>query len=527
MDHPLLLFESGGDPLDTLVEFLHAHRRLIVAGGEQSRLVDEIGEIRPTEAGGDSRHLLEVDRWVELHVGHVNPQDRLASADVGPIDEHVAIEAAGAEQGRIERFGTVRGGHHDHAGVAAEAVHLHEEGVEGLLAFVVAAHHARAAGLAEGVEFVDEDDAGGFRFGLLEHVAHAGRADADEHLHEVAAREAEERHAGLAGDRLGEQGLAGAGRPHEQHALRDVAAEHLVFFRAAQKFDDLAQLLHRLVDSGHVVERDAEILLGVHLAAAPAEGHRAASPAEPPHHHEEQHAEETGHEQHRQPVAPGARRLFIAEGHTVFGQELRQLSLGVLTRELRGVKPAANAGRATRGRRRLCRLRGDFAQRARHLEGADHDVGEVGVEDGRPGRPARHFHRLLLGPRVGSLARRADQSFEIAVGQLDLRIGVQETEREQSGNAYGDQRPDDVRSAEWRPPLGGSLRKGVLGRHEASILCRQKHRDNQPGGEPPHRTTWKFPAYKPTISLSVPVRGSPAPAWIHPHQCPPCLPAAA
>ena len=57
---------------------------------------------------------------------------------------------------------------------------------------------------------------------LLEQVAHARRADADEHLDELRAVDREERHAGLAGHRAREQRLAGAGRADQQHALRDV-----------------------------------------------------------------------------------------------------------------------------------------------------------------------------------------------------------------------------------------------------------------------------------------------------------------
>ena len=53
--------------------------------------------------------------------------DRFAAADVGTIDEHGAVETAGAQQGGIERLGPVGGGHHDDAAVGVEAVHLDEE----------------------------------------------------------------------------------------------------------------------------------------------------------------------------------------------------------------------------------------------------------------------------------------------------------------------------------------------------------------------------------------------------------------
>ena len=268
---------------------------------KQGRLVDHVGQVGADEAAGDRGERLHVDVGIDLDVLQVDFDDLLAAGDVGPIDEHVAVETAGAEQGRVERFGAVGGAHHDHAAVGVEAVHLDEQRVERLLAFVVAADVAAAAGLAEGVELVDEDDAGGLLLGLLEHVADAGRADADEHLDEVGAAEAEERHARLAGDGLGEQRLAGARRADEQHALGDAAAEALVFLGRLEELDDFAQLFDRFVDAGDVLERDVDVFLGEELAAAAAEGHRRAGPAHPPHHEDEQHHQQARHQQHRDP----------------------------------------------------------------------------------------------------------------------------------------------------------------------------------------------------------------------------------
>jgi hypothetical protein len=85
--------------------------------------------------------------------------------------------------------GPVGGRHHDDAEVGLEAVHLDQHLVQRLLALVVAAAQAGTAVAADGVDLVDEDDAGRALLGLLEHVAHAGRAHADEHLDEVGARD--------------------------------------------------------------------------------------------------------------------------------------------------------------------------------------------------------------------------------------------------------------------------------------------------------------------------------------------------
>ena len=160
-----------------------------------------------------------------------------------------------------------------------EAVHLDQQLVERLLALVVAAAEACAAMAADGVDFVDEDDAGRVLLGLLEHVAHAAGADADEHFDEVGTGNGEERHVGFAGDGAREQRLAGAGRTDQQHAARNASAEPLEFCRIAQEFDDLLQIQLGFVDAGHVLEGDAAMRLGEQLGARLAEAERLAAGA--------------------------------------------------------------------------------------------------------------------------------------------------------------------------------------------------------------------------------------------------------
>ncbi len=87
--------------------------------------------------------------------------------------------------------------------------------------------------------------------------------------------EREERHPGLAGGGPGEQGLARARRPHQQHALGNASAQAPVLLRRLQELDDLLQLLHRLVDAGHVLEGHPGVRLHVDAGPRLAEGHHA------------------------------------------------------------------------------------------------------------------------------------------------------------------------------------------------------------------------------------------------------------
>ena len=206
-----------------VLEVDHLDDLLVLARGEQRGLVDQVREVGAGEAGRAAGEHLQVDVGRERDAAGVDPEDLLAALDVGPRHHHLAVEAAGPQQRRIEHVGPVGGRDEDHALVGLEAVHLDQELVQGLLALVVAAAEAGAAVPADRVDLVHEDDAGGVLLALLEEVAHARGAHADEHLDEVRAGDREERHVGLAGDGLGQQGLAGAGRAHQQHALGDLA----------------------------------------------------------------------------------------------------------------------------------------------------------------------------------------------------------------------------------------------------------------------------------------------------------------
>ena len=175
-------------------------------------------------------------------------------------------------------------------------------------------------GPADGVELVDEDDRRGRVLGLVEEVAHAAGADADEHLDELRGRQPEEGHLGLAGHGPGQQRLAGAGLAREQHAARDAGARACGSARDAQEVDDLGELGLGLVDAGHVGEGGA-LLLGlvlVHLGPAEHAHHaahaaRAAGRLGAPRVPDEQPPEQQGRaEEGKQRLPPGrAERLGV------------------------------------------------------------------------------------------------------------------------------------------------------------------------------------------------------------------------
>src|SRR5581483_1363384 len=157
---------------DPLLELRHRDLALARPGGEQRRLVDQVGQVGPGEPRRLGGERIQVYVLGERLAARVHLEDLPATLAVGAVHDHLAVEAAGAKERGVEDVLAVGGRDQDDVVLHLEAVHLHQELVERLLALVVAPAHAGAAVPADGVDLVHEDDAGGVLLGLLEQVAH-------------------------------------------------------------------------------------------------------------------------------------------------------------------------------------------------------------------------------------------------------------------------------------------------------------------------------------------------------------------
>ena len=130
---------------------------------------------------------------------------------------------------------------------------------------------------ADRVDFINENEARSVLFSLLEHVANARGSHADEHLDEIRTTDREEWHIGLAGNRSGEQRLAGSRRPDHEDAFWDASAELLESLRILKKLDQFRDLFLGFLDAGDILEGDSVFFLRQHTRLALAEIQRAAS----------------------------------------------------------------------------------------------------------------------------------------------------------------------------------------------------------------------------------------------------------
>ena len=253
-----------------LLEVDHLHGRLVRHGRKDRGLVDDRGKVGAGKHGRAPGQAVEVDVGAGLYLLRVHLQDLVTADEVGQRHDDLSVEPTGTRQRRVENVGSVRRRDNDDLVVGLEAVHLDEDGVEGLLTLVVpAAGESCAAAPPDGIDLIEEDDARRILLGLLEQVADTRGADTDEHLDEVGAADREKRHVGFTGNRLRQKRLTATGRAHEQNTAGDAPTKPLKLLRCLEEFYDLLDLFLGLLDAGDVSEGVVGVFLRSDAVARP------------------------------------------------------------------------------------------------------------------------------------------------------------------------------------------------------------------------------------------------------------------
>eukprot|EP00967_Tisochrysis_lutea_P106579 scaffold163549_cov31-Tisochrysis_lutea.AAC.5 len=128
---PLL---ADGKPVERVIHLAIRDGTCVVASGDDGRLIHQISQRGAGEADSSLREQVEVHAMRERFVARVHREDCTPPLDVGQIDWHAAVKAAGAEQGWVEQIGAVGCGEDDHPLIALKAVHLGEDLVKSLFA---------------------------------------------------------------------------------------------------------------------------------------------------------------------------------------------------------------------------------------------------------------------------------------------------------------------------------------------------------------------------------------------------------
>ena len=294
---PGALLRSRNDLVDAFQNVVHLNYLSVVARGDDGRLVKQVFYVCARESRSQPGKVFEIDLGRKGFVPRVDFEYRFASLDVGKINEDLSVESAGTKQSGIEYVGAVGRSHDDYRLVFLEAVHLHQQLVQRLFAFVVAAAETRASLSAHGVDLVYEHYAGLSAFGLVEQIAHAACAHADEHFDEVGTGYRIEGDARFARDSFGKQRFARSGRSYQQDALRHSRAHVAEFFGGFQEFDDFLKFELFFFGAGNVGEAHLDVVgyFGFGLT----EIHRAARAALLSHDDDHIYSQSAQYQQHQ------------------------------------------------------------------------------------------------------------------------------------------------------------------------------------------------------------------------------------
>ena len=116
----------------------------------------------------------------------MHEEDLLSLIEVGQVDVDLSVKAAGTHQCLVEDVSTVGSRHDDDSAIGVEAVHLSEQLIKGILPLVVASEAGILSPRAtDGIDLIDEDDAGTFFLCRAEEIPNAAGSHADKHLYEV------------------------------------------------------------------------------------------------------------------------------------------------------------------------------------------------------------------------------------------------------------------------------------------------------------------------------------------------------
>src|SRR5579875_1349090 len=164
-DQATLASWPGYHAINRLFQIAHANPAFIAASSQNRRFVQDVREV----GTGETRRLLgqrfQSDTWLQRLALCMHLENGDAPANIRPVKHHLAIEATWTQKRGIEHIGAIGRGDDNHIGIGIKAIHLYQDLVQGLLAFVVRTSEARTALASHRVDLIYEHDAGAVALG--------------------------------------------------------------------------------------------------------------------------------------------------------------------------------------------------------------------------------------------------------------------------------------------------------------------------------------------------------------------------
>mmetsp|Transcript_7073 Transcript_7073/g.10614 ORF Transcript_7073/g.10614 Transcript_7073/m.10614 type:complete len:239 (+) Transcript_7073:829-1545(+) len=212
-----LLLKTDHDTVDGSINLLPPNGGPASTRGGDCSLVHEVLQLSSGESRGTTTNGFEIDIRIKGLTTCVDAKNASSALEVGKVDSDLTIESAWTEEGLIQNIHPIGSGDGDDTRVAIETIHLHKNLVNGLLTLIISSSHSGATLTGDGINLINEDDAGGVLLRLSENVTDTGSSHTHEHLNEFRSRDGNERYTSLSSNSLGEKGLTSTRRTIQNH----------------------------------------------------------------------------------------------------------------------------------------------------------------------------------------------------------------------------------------------------------------------------------------------------------------------
>mmetsp|Transcript_50067 Transcript_50067/g.89873 ORF Transcript_50067/g.89873 Transcript_50067/m.89873 type:complete len:210 (-) Transcript_50067:380-1009(-) len=186
--HSVLLLQANRDAFQSTGDVILINLCLVLSCCHDGSFIEEIGEVCARHAWSLTSNGSKIHTLRQGLVASMNFQDFSAALHIRRVNLNLPIKAARAHQGLVQDVRPIGGCNHDYTIVALEAIHLREDLVERLLPLIVASTHASTTLTANGVDLINENNAGSLLLGLLEDVAHSRCSHTNKLLNELTSR---------------------------------------------------------------------------------------------------------------------------------------------------------------------------------------------------------------------------------------------------------------------------------------------------------------------------------------------------
>jgi hypothetical protein len=122
----------------------------------------------------------------------VYAENRFSTIFLRSLDHHLTIESPRSHKSGIENIGSIRSSEDDHGLIAFKSVHFRQDLIQCLLSLVMPSTETRSAGPADGIDFVNEDDARSTLLSLIEKFPDSGCPDTDKEFDEFRSGDGKE-----------------------------------------------------------------------------------------------------------------------------------------------------------------------------------------------------------------------------------------------------------------------------------------------------------------------------------------------